>query len=97
MTNGLIGIVIAAALAQGPTVAVTIDANQPAVIMSRGEAQAKFKQLCADGSDDRTLRALAAALNPLPNYPQLVMNGDASVCQRNPKPLPVIGVGTQWP
>jgi hypothetical protein len=97
MTNGLMGIIIAATLTQSPTVAVTIDANQPAVIMLQSDAQAKFKQLCADGSDDRTLRALAAALNPMPNYPQLVMNGDASVCQRNPKPLVPVPVGTSWP
>ena len=80
-----------------PTIAVTIDANQPAIIMSRVDAQAKFKQLCADGSDDRTLRALADALNPIPNWPQMVMNGDASVCQRNPKPLVPVPVGTSWP
>jgi len=97
MTNGLIGIIIAATLTQGPTVAVTIDASQPAVIMLQNDAQVKFKQLCADGSDDKTLRALAGALNPLPDYPQMVMNGDASVCQRNPKPLPIVPVGTSWP
>lgn len=36
------------------------------------------------------LRALAAALNPMPNWPQFVMNNDASVCNRNSKPLPVV-------
>lgn len=82
----MIGFILAIAL-QVQTVAVTVAPNQPAVIMSQGEAQAKLTKLCADGSDDRMLAALATALNPMPNWPQFVMNGDASVCQRNPKPI----------
>jgi hypothetical protein len=55
--------------------------------MLQVEAQARFKQLYVDGSDDRLLRALAAALNPMPDWPQMVMNGDASVCNRRLKPI----------
>lgn len=78
------------------TVTVTPAPNAPVIIMLKAEAEAKFKQLCIDGSDDKLLHALAAALNPMPNWPQLVMNGDASVCQRNPKPLPVVPVRVSW-
>jgi hypothetical protein len=81
------GILLALALMQTPTVAVTVDATQPAVIMSRADAEAKFKQLCADGSDDKMLTALATALNPMPDWAQMVMNNDPSVCNRNPKPV----------
>jgi|ERR1051326_1715664 hypothetical protein len=69
------------------TVAITLSKDSPAIILSRKEAEAQFRQLCADGSDDKKLRALGAALNPMPDWLQMVMNGDASVCQRNPKPI----------
>jgi len=97
MTNGLLGITLAAILAQQPTVAVTIDATQPAIVMSQADARVRFNQLCADGSDDKTLRALAAALNPMPDWPQFVMNGERTVCNRNPKPIVPVSVGTTWP
>lgn len=84
-------------LLQSQTVAVTPAPDQPTIIMSKAEAESKFKQLCADGSDDKLLRALAAALNPMPNWAQMVMNGDASVCQRNVKPLIDVPVQTTWP
>lgn len=70
------------------TVAVILSPDQPAIILPRSEAEAQFKQLCADGSDDKRLRALAAALNPMPDWPQFVLNNEPSVCNRNPKPLP---------
>jgi hypothetical protein len=78
------------------TVAVTLP-NQPASVILRTDAEAQFKQLCKVGSDDVRLRALAAALNPMPDYPQMVMNNEPSVCNRNPKPLPIVSVGTTWP
>jgi hypothetical protein len=85
------GLLLAIALLQAPTVAVTVDDARPAVVMTLADAQAKYKQLCADGSDDKLLRALAAAINPMPDWPQFVMNGEPSVCNRNPKPVvPVI-------
>lgn len=90
----MIPLILAIAL-QAQTVAVTVAPHQPAIIMSQAEAQAKFKQLCADGSDDRLLRALAAELNPIPDWPQFVMNGDASVCQRNPKPIVLVPLKIQ--
>ena len=77
---------------QPETVAITLSPNSPAIILSRSQAEQEFKQLCADGTDDQRLRALAAALNPMPNWPQLVMNNDSSVCNRNPKlivPVPL--------
>lgn len=83
----MIGIILAIILAQTPTVAVTVAPDKPAVVMTLADAQAKFRRLCADGSDDKLLRALAAALNPMPDWPQFVMNGEASVCNRNPKPV----------
>lgn len=90
----MIDIVLAIAL-QAQTVAVTLAPDKPAIIMSQAEAQARFKQLCADGSDDKTLLALAAALNPMPNWAQFVMNGDASVCNRNPKPIVLVPLKVQ--
>lgn len=87
----MIGIILAVAL-QTQTVAVTLAPDKPAIIMSQAEAQAKITKLCADGNDDKTLRALAAALNPMPNWPQFVMNGDASVCNRNPKPITLVSL-----
>ena len=72
---------------QEQTVAITLSPDSPAIILSRKEAEAQFKQLCADGTDDKRLRALAAALNPMPDWPQMVMNGDANICQRSPKPI----------
>jgi hypothetical protein len=92
----MIGILLALALQQQPTVSVTPAPDKPAVVMLRTDAEAEFKQLCADRTDDKRLRALAAALNPMPNWPQLVMNGDASVCNRNPKPLSIVPVQTTW-
>lgn len=83
----IITTVLAITLAQTPTVAVTVDTNQPTVVMSLADAQAKSKQLCADRSDDKLLRALAAAVNPMPDWPQLVINGERMVCNRNPKPI----------
>lgn len=85
----MIGIILAIAL-QAQTVAVTLTPDKPAIIMSQAEAQAKITKLCADGSDDKTLRALAATLNPMPNWAQFVMNGDASVCNRSPKPITLV-------
>ena len=72
---------------QSETVAITLSKDSEAIILSRNEAEAQFRQLCADGSDDKKLRALAAALNPMPDWPQLVMNNEPSVCNRNPKPI----------
>lgn len=135
-----------AALVQQPTVAVTFAPDQPAVVMSRAEAQAQFTALCfaeavelsfdndnvrialrlsdaerllsdpqakidsgiavlirkvpiaavtekdvqaaaikALHDRDAKLKALAIALNPMPDWPQFVMNNDASVCNRSPK------------
>lgn len=78
-------LVLAIALQQ--KVAITPAPDKPAVVMLRTDAEAEFKRLCANGADDKKLRALAAELNPMPDWPQLVMNGDASVCNRNPKPI----------
>lgn len=86
----MIGIILAVALQQQPTVAVTLAPDKPAIIMSRVEAESQFKQLCSDSTDDKKLRALAAELNPMPDWGQLVMNKDASVCNRNPKPIILI-------
>lgn len=131
---------------QSETVAITLSKDSPAIILSRKEAEAQFKQLCADGtvrlvfdggrtvitvkrSDaellthdpnaviesfkgiselpmasitpedvraaakaalaeaDQRLKALAAALNPMPDWPQFVMNNDPSVCNRSPKAI----------
>jgi hypothetical protein len=33
------------------------------------------------------LRALAAAINPMPDWSQFVMNGERTVCNRNPKAI----------
>lgn len=85
----MVRLILAIAL-QAQTVAVTLAPDKPAIIMSQAEAQAKVAKLCADGNDDKTLRALAAALNPMPNWAQLVMNGDASVCNRQPKPIVLV-------
>ena len=49
------------------------------------EVRAAAKAALAE--QDQRLKALAAALNPMPDWPQFVMNGDASVCNRNPKPI----------
>ena len=85
----MIIVVLTIALAQTPTptVALTVDDARPAVVMTVADAQAKYGQLCADGSDDRLLHALATALNPMPDWPQLVMNGERTVCNRNPRPI----------
>jgi hypothetical protein len=72
---------------QPDAVAVTLSPDTPAIIMLRTDAQQEFTKLCTDGTDDQRLRALAVALNPLPDWPQFVMNNDASVCNRNPKPI----------
>ena len=71
-----------------PTVAVIPTDGAPAIIMQKSEAESEFAKLCADGTDDKKLRALAAALNPMPDWPQFVLNNESSVCNRNPKPLP---------
>jgi hypothetical protein len=85
----MIGIVLAVALLaqQSETVAITLSKDSPAIILTRKEAEAQFRQLCAGGTDDRRLAAIARALNPTPDWPQMVMSGDASVCNRNPKPI----------
>lgn len=73
------------------TVAVIVAPDKPAIIMEREEAKALFVLLCLDGTDDSGLRALAAALNPMPDWPQFVVNNEPSVCNRNPKsftPIP---------
>ena len=95
--NGLIGLVAALALSQQPadTVAIITVDKQPAEIISRMEAETQFARLCQDGTDDRRLRALAASLNPMPDWPQFVMNGDASVCNRNPQPVVPIPIEKQ--
>lgn len=72
---------------QSDTVAIKLTPDTPTEVISRLEAEAQFKQLCTDGTDDLRLKALAVALNPMPNWEQFVMNGDASVCNRNPKPI----------
>lgn len=77
------------------TVAITLSADQPAIILRRDEAQAQFKKLCADGTNDRRLAALARALNPMPDWPQFVMNKDASVCNRNSKPIVLVPLEKQ--
>ena len=81
------GFLIAIALVQGPTVAVTLTSDTPAEVMPLSSAEEQFTKLCADGTDDKRLRSLAAAINPMPNWEQFVMNNDPSVCNRNPKPL----------
>lgn len=89
----MIDLVLALALAQQPeTVAITLAPNTPAEIILKADAEAQFKKLCADGSDEVRLHALAVALNPMPDWPQYVMNKEASVCNRNPKavvPVPI--------
>jgi hypothetical protein len=82
----VIGIILAIALAQEPTVAV-IAPDGTAEIVLRSDAQAQFDKLCADATDDRRLKALATGLHPMPNWAQFVMNRDPSVCNRNPKPI----------
>ena len=84
-----------AVLLQVSTVAVIDAPNQPAVILTRAEAEQQFTKLCADGTDDRRLIALAAALNPMPDWVQFVMNGDASVCNRDPKPVVLVPLKPQ--
>ena len=69
------------------TVAIILPPDSKAESISVSEAEAQFKQLCKDGTDDVRLKALAAALNPMPDWPQMVMNNDPSVCNRNPKPV----------
>lgn len=69
------------------TVTIKLTPDTPTEVISRLEAEAQFKQLCTDGTDDPRLKALAVALNPMPNWEQFVINGDASVCNRNPKPI----------
>lgn len=92
----MIDLILALALAQQPeTVALTLAPDKPVEIILKSDAEAQFKKLCADGTDDRRLRALAAALNPMPNWAQLVMNKDASVCNRNPKPVVPIPIEKQ--
>jgi hypothetical protein len=83
------GIILAIALAQEPTVAVILTPDTSAEIMLLSDAEAQFAKLCADGTDDRRLKALAAAINPMPNWEQFVVNNDPSVCNRNPKPIAV--------
>jgi len=83
----MFGLILAIALVQGPTVAVTLTPDTAAEVMPLSSAEAQFTKLCADGTDDKRLRALAAAINPMPNWEQFVMNNDPSVCNRNPKPL----------
>lgn len=93
----MIGILFALALAQQPaeTVAITMTPTSTVEIIARADAEAQFTKLCKDGTNDRRLRALAVALNPMPNWPQYVMNGDASVCNRNPKPIVPIPIEKQ--
>lgn len=85
--EGIAGILLAIALSQQPTVAITLVPDGPVEIITRVEAESQFAKLCVDGSNDRRLRALATALNPMPDWPQLVMNNELSVCNRNPKPI----------
>jgi len=91
----MIGIILAIALAQEPTVAVKLAADKPAEVLLLSEAQMQFTKLCTDGTDDRRLHALAVALNPMRNWEQYVMNGDASVCNRNPRPVVPIPIEKQ--
>ena len=77
------------------TVSITLSPDTPVIILPRSQAEQEFKQLCADATDDRRLRALAVALNPMPDWVQYVMNGDASVCQRNPKPIVIVPIEKQ--
>lgn len=95
--EGIAGIVLALALSQQPadTVAITVTPDSTVEVIARVDAEAQFTKLCKDGTNDRRLRALAAALNPMPNWPQYVMNGDASVCNRNPAPLVPIPIEKQ--
>lgn len=80
---------------QSETVAITLTPKTPAIILPWSQAEQEFKQLCADSSDDRRLKALAAGLNPLPNWPQMVMNHDRSVCNRSPKPIVLVPLEKQ--
>jgi hypothetical protein len=75
-----------ALLLQTQTVAITPDPGKPAIVIERVEAEALFVKLCRDRSDDGLLRALAAGLNPMPDWVQLVMNGERTVCNREPRP-----------
>ena len=77
------------------TVAITLSPDTPAIILPRSQAEQEFKQLCADGTNDQRLKALAAALNPMPDWPQFVMNKDASVCNRSPKPVVPVPIEKQ--
>lgn len=77
------------------TVALILSPNTPAVIISRSQAEQEFKQLCIDGADDQRLKALAAALNPMPDWPQFVMNRDASVCNRKPRRIAPVSLREQ--
>ena len=43
--------------------------------------------IIALSEQDQRLHALAAALNPMPDWPQFVMNNDASVCNRSSEPI----------
>lgn len=93
----MITILLTLAFSQQPadTVAITVTRDGPVEVISRVEAEAQFTQLCADASDDRRLRALAVALNPMPNWPQFVMNNEPSVCNRNPKPVVPVPIEKQ--
>lgn len=90
-------IILAIVFSQQPaeTVAITLAPNSPAEIILKSDAEAQFKKLCVDGSDEVRLHALAVALNPMPDWPQYVMNKEASVCNRNPKPVVPIPIEKQ--
>lgn len=67
--------------------------KMPMRTLSRKDVQ--DAALAALQPDEQRLRALAVALNPMPNWPQFVMNGDASVCNRAPKPIIPIPIEKQ--
>lgn len=95
--EGIAGIVLVIALSQQPadTVAITVTPDSVVEIITRSDAEAQFTKLCKDGTDDQRLRALATALNPMPDWPQYVMNNEPSVCNRNPKPVVPIPIEKQ--
>lgn len=98
-TCGMVAVILAIALlaSQQPsdTIAIILTPTSSAIILPREQAEQELKQLCADGSDDRRLHALAVALNPMPDWPQFVMNGDASVCNRSPRPVVPVPIEKQ--
>lgn len=58
---------IAATFQQQKTVAVKLDPNQPAIIMSEDEAEKRYQQLIEFNDDEKLFQALTIALGKMPD------------------------------